>query len=454
MPLPAMETEPPQTGPPTAEAVLDRVRRDGVRLVDLQFSDITGGAKVMTIPADLLAPVLDHGYRFDGSALTGGLRLVELDLYLVPDPGTLVVLAGGDETRRARLACSVRRRDGQPFAGDPRAVLERALAAATAAGFEYRTALEIEYYLLRDDGGGLRPSDSAGYFDPGQDPIAATRDEVVATLHAMGIGVGGAHHETGPGQEELDLWPTGALRMADQVMTVRQVIRAIAGRRGLRANFMAKPLAEAPGSGMHLFQRLVRLADGGDALRDGDGGDELSPVGRHAIAGLLAHAPAMSAVVCPTVNSYKRLAAGGHRAPRHATWARLSQASLIRVPTPAPGSGAAIELELRSPDPLANPYLMLAVALTCALDGVHQGEEPPEPLDETLVRYDDDELARLGVPPLPRTLGDALAALPEDDTVRGALGDYVVDQLLTVKRAEWDEYRRYVSPWEQARYGE
>ena len=202
---------------------------------------------------------------------------------------------------------------------------------------------------------------------------------------------------------------------------------------------------------MHIFQSLIQLRDGQDALQAGS--DNISSLARHAIAGQLAHAPAMCAVVSPTVNSYKRLAAG-HRAPRHATWARLSQASLIRVPTWGGGLDKVVELELRSPDNMANPYLALAVALACALDGIHQGEEPPAPLDESLVRYDDAELQRLGVPPLPATLGDALAALAEDEVVRSALGDSVCDQLLIVKRAEWTEYRRYVSPWEQARYGE
>ncbi len=335
--------------------------------------------------------------------------------------------------------------------GEPRSVLERALAAETAAGYDYRVALEVVFYRLRQDAAGPRPPDAGGYFDVGEDLIAGTRDVILATLHEMGIGVGGAHHETGPGQEELDLWPAGALRMADQVMTVRQVVRSVAGRRGLRATFMPKPLSDAPGSGMHVFQRLARLGDGADALRDER--DDLSSVGRHAIAGQLTHASAMCAVVCPTVNSYKRLAAG-HRAPRHATWARVSQASLIRVPSSASSAEAALELELRSPDACANPYLALAVTLACALDGIRQGEEPPDPLDETLIRYDDAELGRLGVPPLPATLGDALAALTEDDIVRAAIGDYVCDQLLLVKRAEWDDYRRYVSPWEHARYGD
>jgi len=433
------------------EAVLDKVAQHGVQLVDLQFSDITGGAKSLTIPAELLPPTLAHGYRFDGAALTGGVREVELDLYLVPDPATLAIFTTDDGGyRRAKLCCSVRRRDGQAFAGDPRSVLERTLEAASATGYDYRVGLEIEFYLFQSDPLELRPPhDAAGYFDIGEDLIAGTRDEIVATLHAMGVAVGGAHHETGPGQEELDLGTTGALRMADQVMTVRQVVRSVAQRRGLRASFMPKPLTDAPGSGMHVFQRLTHRGNGRDALRDD--WDELTPTARCAIAGQLAHAPGMCAVVCPSVNSYKRLAAG-HRAPRHATWARVSQASLIRLPAAAPGEDAA--LELRSPDATANPYLALAVALACALDGIRQGEEPPAPLDESLVVYDDEELQRLGIPALPATLGEALAAFAEDEVVRATVGDYIFSQLLSVKRAEWDAYRRYVSPWEHARYGD
>jgi glutamine synthetase len=437
----------------TREELLERVAREDVRLVDLQFSDIAGGARVMTIPGHLLPSVLKHGYRFDGSAVTGGQREVEMDLFLVPDPATLVtyVEPTGDGCR-ARFSCSVRRRDGQPFAGDPRSVLERNIAEARAAGFDYRVGIELEYYLFQPDNAGLLPPpDTAGYFGTGPGLGTGTRDDVVASLAEMGIQVGGAHHETGPGQEELDLLTTDPLRMADTVLTVREVIRAVAQRHGLRANFMPKPLADAPGSGMHVFQRLYHLADGSDALR-GEG-ETISIQARHAIAGQLAHARGMTVIVCPTVNSYKRLAAG-HRAPRHATWARLSQASLVRVPSWGPAADSTVELELRSPDNMANPYLALAVSLASAMDGIRRGEEPPLASDENLVRYDDAELIRLGVPSLPQTLGDALVALAEDDLVRGALGDYVCDQFLLVKRAEWSDYRRYVSPWERERYGE
>jgi glutamine synthetase len=435
------------------EEVVDRVHREEVRLIDLQFSDLAGGARVMTIPVDILATVLQSGYRFDGSAVTGGMREVELDLFLIPDPATLVTYlepAGGG--RRARFACSVRRRDGQPFAGDARSVLERNLAEAREAGYDYQVGIELEYYLFRQDNAGLLPPpDAAGYFGAGPGLGTGTRDDVVASLAAMGIRVGGAHHETGPGQEELDLMPGDALRTADTVLTVRQVIRAVAERHGLKANFMPKPLADAPGSGMHVFQQLRRADDGEDALRGET--ETLSPHARHAIAGLLEHARGMSAIVCPTVNSYKRLAAG-HRAPRHATWARFSQASLVRVPSLSPATGSTVELELRSPDNMANPYLALSVALASMIDGIRQGDEPSLALDENLVRYDDGELQRMGVPSLPQTLGDALGALAEDDLVRTALGDYVYDQFLLVKRAEWNDYRRYVSQWERDRYGD
>lgn len=428
-------------------AVLDRIGREGVRLVDLQFSDIAGGAKALTIPAELLRPTLQSGYRFDGSALTGGLRKVELDLYLLPDPRTLVVFpANVTGERRARLCCSVHRRDGQPFAGDPRSVLERGLAAARAEGFEYQIGIEMEYYLLRSDGQHASALDAAGYFGVGEDDVSSTRDEVLTTLQTMGIGVGGAHHETGPGQEELDLPEADALRMADQLITVRQVIRSVAQRRGLRATFMPKPMADAPGSGMHIFQQLA-WTEGGDALRTEH--DELSQFAYWMIGGQLAHATGMCAVVCPSVNSYKRLNAG-HRAPRHATWARVSQASLIRVPSWASGENA--EIELRCPDALANPYLAFAVALACGLDGIRNRIDPPDSLDESFTAFEDTDLQRRGVTRLPGTLGEALIAFAEDSVVQETVGAYITDQLLTVKRDEWEAYRSHVSPWEFGRY--
>jgi glutamine synthetase len=448
--LPAVPT------PEQLEEVLARLTESNVAVVDLQFSDIAGGIKALTIPANLMERTLHQGYRFDGASMAGGLRQVELDLYLAPDANTLTVVPAVEhEPRRAQVFCWVVRRDGQQFAGDPRSTLEMQLRKAADAGFDYQVGIEMEFYLLPNDPSGEPPRlpvvHGAGYFDVGEDVLAVTRDEIIATLQEMGVGVGGAHHETGPGQQELDLLHAGGIRLADQIITTRQVIRSVAQRRGLRATFMAKPFAEAPGSGMHLFQRLLSFPGGKDLLTDSSSGDGISTTARHFIGGQLAHAQGMSAILNTTVNSYKRLA-DGHRAPRHATWARVSQASLIRVPGFTPGTSA--DIELRSPDAMANPYLAMAVALGAGLDGIRSMEEPSAPLDENLVAYDDDELNRLGVTKLPISLGEALDTMAADDVIRTSLGTYIFDQLLTVKRAEWIDYRRHVSPWEHLRYGD
>jgi glutamine synthetase len=437
--------------PPDRSSVIERLRSERIELVDLVFSDIAGGAKSLTMPAEQLRAAMQHGYRFDGSAVMGGLRRVELDLLLMPDPATLLIVPGDEHReRRARLCCTVLRQDGEPFDGDPRSVLIRSLAAAREAGVGYRVGIEIEYYMVRGEVADPRPArDAAGYFDMGEDAVSRTRDAVVSALQAIGVTVGGAHHETGPGQEEIDLSAAGALEMADQLIMLRHIVRTVAQRNGLRAMFMAKPFGDAPGSGMHIFQHFHDPEEGGDLL-DGRSGS-LSDWGYRAIAGQLRHAAGMSAVLCPTVNSYKRLNAG-HRAPRHASWATVSHGSMIRVPSWQEGQSAA--LELRSPDPMANPYLALTVALAAALDGARRGDQPPDPLEESFGSYDDGELQRIGVPRLPATLGEAIQAFSQDAVVQEALGPYIADELMAVKRAEWEEYRAYVGPWEHTRYGD
>lgn len=450
-----LSTSSPNHDPELTAGVIARISERNVRLIDLQFSDVAGGIKALTIPVSLLESTFKSGYRFDGAALSGGRRQVELDLFLSPDPQTLTILPSyEDEPRRAQLFCWVLRRDGQPFAGDPRSALQRQLERASEHGYDYRSGIEMEFYLLADSDFSTTPlpaTDAAGYFDVGEDVLSSVRNEIVDTLATMELGIGGAHHETGPGQQEIDLLSSGGIRIADQIVTTRQVIRSIAKRRNLRATFMPKPFADAPGSGMHVFQQLGGYPDGNDLLRDESTPDGISDLARRVIAGQLAHAPGMSAIACTTVNSYKRLEAG-HRAPRHASWARVSQASLIRVPSSVETARA--DIELRSPDAITNPYLLFAATIGAALTGIHNDEELSAPLDEHLVQYDEDELNRLGVPRLPSTLGEALDAFAADDVIRDTLGTYIADQLLHVKRAEWAAYRTHVSPWEHLRYGD
>lgn len=442
--------------PERVAETIARISENDVRLIDLQFSDIAGGIKALTIPANLVDTTFAHGYRFDGAALSGGRRQVELDLFLAPDPETLTILPPYEgEPRRAQIFCWVIRRDGQPFAGDPRSALQRQLEHAASRGYDYTAGIEMEFYLLAQTDLANTPplpaTDAAGYFDVGEDVLTSARNEIVDTLATMGIGIGGAHHETGPGQQEIDLLSTGGITIADQIVTTRQVIRTIANRRNLRATFMPKPFPDAPGSGMHLFQQLGSFPEKDDLLRDDDAPDGISALARRVIAGQLAHAPGMSIIACTTVNSYKRLEAG-HRAPRHASWARVSQASLIRVPSSVEPAWA--DIELRSPDAMANPYLLFSATIGAALRGIITDEEPTAPLDEHLVQYDEDELNRLGVPRLPSTMGEALDVFAADDVMRDTVGSYIADQLLHVKRAEWTAYRSHVSPWEHFRYGD
>lgn len=448
----------PVAFPPSREDIqrtMDALGEHGITLVTLQFSDIAGGGRTVTIPASILPRVFKRGFRFDGSAMTGGIRQVELDLFLMPDPGTLVLMPPiDDQPRRAHLFCWVTRKEGQPFAGDPRTILQQQLQRASALGLDYRVGVELEFYLYEGDlqnaNSHVVSSDTVGYFSEGAIRTAVLRDDIVATMHELGLGVHGAHHETGAGQQELDLRHLGGIRIADQLSSTRQLVRMIAQKHGMKVTFMAKPFDDSPGSGMHLFQRVLDLNDSSDLLRDEETGD-LSPLARHMIAGQLQHAAASSAIMNTTINSYKRLS-DGHRAPAWATWAHVSGNSLLRVP--AAPSGTYTDIELRSPDALANPYLAIAVALGTAVNGIENKLEPPAPFDENLVMMRDDEYARYGVQRLPQTLGEALDTLAQDDSMRDILGHYIVDQLLTIKRAEWAEFRRHVSPWEHMKYGE
>ncbi len=433
--------------------VLARAAAEGVEFVDLQFIDVLGTVKGVTISVEDLPGVLTNGMWFDGSSVEGTTRMAERDMLLVPDLSTFAVVpwtrASGTT---ARFLCAVHRPDGEPFLGDPRAVLSRQVARARALGYDYRVAPEVEFFLLRREGSGVvtPEGDSRGYFDSSGGDAAAVQREAVRTLRQMGIRTEAYHHEVSAGQHEVDLPSDTALRVADNLITLRIAMKAVAARRGLLATFMPKPLSGMNGSGMHIHQRLDFLDSGRSAFCDHDDPYGLSETARAFMAGQLTHARGMSAVLSPLVNSYRRFIPG-HEAPVYLMWARVNHEALVRVPADAERHGAG-QVELRSPDPAANPYLACAVMLAAGLDGIERNLALPEPVEESLYSITDDELRSRNLGMLPLTLGEAIIELERDGVIRDALGDHVYERYVGALRQQWQEYRTSVSQWELDHY--
>lgn len=443
--------------------LLEHVESLNVRFLNLEFTDVVGLAKSVTIPVEQLADCLTNGKWFDGSAIEGFARVAETDMFLRPDPATFALApwrtdalagdaAGGD---MARMICDVLMPTGERFEGDPRAVLHAALEDAATLGYRYIISPELEFFLLHD-GGNATPEpllhDRGGYFDLSTDPAADVRREICAELARMGIGIESSHHEVAAGQHEIDFIPDDALRMADAVITARYTIKAIAQRHGLLATFLPKPFYGINGSGMHTHQVLVRISDGANAFADAtNAGYGLSALGQKFIAGQLDHAPGMCAVLAPLVNSYKRLVPG-FEAPVMISWGRVNREALVRVPRATPGQPDTLRVELRSPDPSCNPYLAFAVMLRAGLDGIARDLPLAPPVEEGLYTLEESARLRKGIAVLPATLGEALAALAEDDVVRVALGPLVAAWFDEAKAQEWQEYRRQVHTWELQRY--
>lgn len=434
-----------------AEDVQRLCREAGVRFVQLQFTDILGVVKHVTLPSGQLGKALAGEVIVDGSAIEGFVRLREADIYLRPDPDTFRLLPWKAEVAAtARLICDLHALDGAPFPEDPRQALRRACAEASKRGFELMVGAEPEFFLFRrgpDGRATTETRDLAGYFDGDpQDTAGQLREEMVATLEAMGFAVEASHHEAAPGQHEIDFKHAPALRAADDLITLRLVVRSLAALRGMHATFMPKPLADVNGSGLHLHLSLFR--DGQNAFYDPSTPDQLSPLARHFLAGILAHARGFSAITNPLVNSYKRLVPG-YEAPVFVTWSQRDPSPFARVPA---RRAVGTRVELRSPDPACNPYLALAVLLRCGLDGCDRRLEPPRQAGASVYRMSAQERADLGIVPLPADLGEALAALEEDDVVQDALGQPIVLRFTEAKRIEWDYYRRQVHTWELEQY--
>jgi len=442
----------------TKDAILTAIAEQQVRYVDLWFTDITGIVKSVTVPANKIESVIDTGTHFDGSAIEGFARVAESDMMLMPDLNTFTLLPWDENEesvlgRTARLICTVYTPQGEPFIGDPRTALLRVLQQAQEMGFNYKTGMELEFFLFRnrDENGSaqLIPHDQASYFDVTADHARVIRRKMLDALMGMGIRVDSVHSEIGLGQHEIDFDYNPALVSADQVLTARVTLKTIAQRQGLLCTFMPRPSGDLPGSGMHTHQSLHDANTDENMFVDSGHEYGLSKTAQYFLAGQLTHARAMCAVLAPLVNSYKRLRTS-FEAPVYVTWAHINRGALIRVPSLAPGEEAHTRLELRCPDPSSNPYLAAAVMLQAGLDGIRQKLPLQDALEETLLGQDQSRLRRIEV--LPASLGEALDALSQDDVIMSALGPYISDRYLAAKRQEYDEYNRQVTAWEVERY--
>jgi glutamine synthetase len=440
------------TSPEIIPEILLRVEKAQIKFIDLQFTDVVGIVKNVTIPIHELTEALQQGIWFDGSSIEGFARVAESDMHLRPDVSTFAILPwlSGEEAT-ARLICDVYTPDGQPFQGDPRAVLRRALAEAEQMGFCYNTGPELEFFLLKPHADGSLippvPHDSASYFDAPSDMAAGLRRQMASTLEAFGIHVEAMHHEGAHGQQEIDFRYSDALTTADSAVTLRVALKVIAQKNGLYCTFLPKPIRGINGSGMHVHQSLAYAATGKNAFADPGDAHGLSKIAKHFIAGQLAHARGMCAILAPLVNSYKRLVAG-YEAPVNISWARINRSALIRVPRAT--SLETTRIELRNPDPSCNPYLAFAVMLSAGLDGIRRELTVPEATDENIYLLEKQGKSSLSI--LPGSLNQALDALEADDVIREALGAHTFERFLSGKRLEWEDYRMDVTPWELKEY--
>lgn len=438
----------------TQESILATIHEQCIRFINLWFVDIAGSVKSIILPTHAAEAFLEHGTLFDGSAIEGFTRKAESDMVLVPDLDTFVVLPwDAAEERTARILCNVKTAQGEPFLGDPRNVLLRALKQAADMGFRYKTGIELEFFLFKGDSQGLfsslTPHDEVSYFDLSTNFRQSIRRKMVASLESLGIGVDSAHHEIGSGQHEIDLTYDDAMRSADNVLTARIALKSIAQHNQMHCTFMPRPRADLPGSGMHTHQSLHSLETDENVFVDTENEYGLSETGMYFLAGQLHHARAICAVLAPLVNSYKRLGTSVE-APVYVTWAHINRGALIRVPSNPHGRETHTRLELRCPDPSSNPYLAAAVMLQAGLDGIRNKMPLPAPVEETLIGQ--DRLRLRGIPVLPTSLGEALDALSQDDVILSALGPHLSHSYIQAKRQEFDEYNRQVTPWEIEQY--
>jgi glutamine synthetase len=433
------------------QSVLQEAKDNNVKFIRLWFTDILGTLKSFAITVDELEDALDGGMGFDGSSITGYQDIEESDMIAMPDPTTFKTIPWSpQEAPTARMICDVRTPDGDPYVGDPRHVLRRALERASEMGFDnFFCGPELEYFYFRNSNG-TEPLDYGGYFDlTTLDAATSLRRETVMALQELGIDVEYSHHEVGISQHEIDLRFDDALTMADKVQTYKTVVKEIATKHGVYATFMPKPIRDQNGSGMHTHQSLFS----GDSNAFFDSNDQyfLSDTAKQFIAGQLRHAREISIIFAQFVNSYKRLVPG-YEAPVYIAWSRRNRSALVRVPLYHPGKEKATRAELRCPDPSANIYLCFAALLHAGLEGIEKGYELPEPMERNLYHLSHEEREKLGIQSLPADLGEAIFEAENSELLYKALGEHVFTRLLELKRAEFEDYRVQVTPYEIQKY--
>ena len=437
-----------------AQAVLDEIEEKDVGFLRLQFTDILGTVKNVAVPADQAEKAFTDGIYFDGSSIEGFVRIQESDMRLIPDASTFAVLPWRkrEDGASARMICDVYNTStGEPFEGDPRYVLKRAIARADEMGYDINFAPEPEFFLFEEDEDGRATTttgDQGGYFDLAPKDLASdVRRDIIYGLEEMGFEIEASHHEVARGQHEINFEYDDALTTADNVGTFRTVVRAIAAQHDLHATFMPKPIPKINGSGMHTHMSLFK--DGKNAFHDEDDEFNLSATAHSYLAGVLEHAPAITAVADPTVNSYKRLVPG-YEAPVYIAWSDRNRSALIRKP--AARIPAASRIEARFPDPSCNPYLAFAALIHAGLDGIEKGLEAPDPIRENIYEFDEQKREDYDIETLPSNLGEAVDALEEDDVILNALGDHIGEKFVEAKNQEFEEYLVDVSEWEIDRY--
>ncbi len=433
--------------------MLEKVKKDNVEFISLQFFDLVGVPKEVIIPSEELNDAITNGVWFDGSSIEGFARIHESDLFLKPDISTYSLVPWLKENgKTARVICDIYKSDGKPFKDDPRYILKNIINKTLKKGYQFNVGPELEFYLFRQDGTSkTNPIDPGSYFDLTSYEGYKVIKEIINALRSFGINVETSHHEVGRGQYEIDFNYGTALETADKLLTLKYTIKKIAQMHDLRATFMPKPIRGVAGSGMHTHQSLFDIKTGKNIFYNGNNKYRLSKIANNFIAGQLKHIKAMCAILCPTVNSYKRLVTG-YEAPVYITWASMNRTTLIRVPNWFKQKPESARIELRCPDPTCNPYLAFAVMLKAGLDGIENNLTPIEPIEENIFKFDNESLVKNNIDILPTSLSEALNELKNDEIIQEVLGNHLSGKYISIKTKEVNEYKMQVSDWEITRY--